>query len=370
MKNSRLFALGAAAVLLCSCGEKAHVRGTIAGAPDTRILVRQLNSRSPMDTIVTGRDGSFRFTLEVKKGQPEFIYLYKGETKLVSLLLESGERVKVQADTLGHYTVEGSEGSLLLAKVEEDFAGVNRTIQSLQDAGAPAKEITRVYIDHYKASLRFALENSKSLAVIPLMYENLGGVLPVFSRETDALLFRMVCDSLKTVYPKSRYVASFEKETARREGIMKLRGRLGAVEARDYPELLMPGMDGKPVSLSGLFEGENPAKAVLVHFWSASDAVHKMFNLDTLLPLYEKWHPRGLEIYSVCLSSDKVEWGSVVKSQALPWVNVNDGKGNSSPSIALYNVNEIPSSVLVASGTVARISGQKGLEKELARLLK
>ena len=59
-----------------------------------------------------------------------------------------------------------------------------------------------------------------------------------------------------------------------------------------------------------------------------------------------------------------------VKSQALPWVNVNDGKGTTSPSIALYNVNEIPSSVLVAPGTVSRISGVDALEKEFARLLK
>ena len=360
----------AAALLLCSCGEKASVRGVIEGAPETQILVRQLNSRSPMDTIVTGKNGSFRFKLDVKKGEPEFIYLYKGDVKLASLLLESGERAKVQADTLGHYRVEGSEGSLLLAQVEEDFAGVNRTIQTLQDAGAPGKDITKAYIDYYRASLKFALEHSKSMAVIPLMYGNLGGVLPVFSQETDAILFRMVCDSLKTVYPRSRYVASFEKETERRENLMELRSRLGAVEARDFPELLMPGMNGSPVSLSGLFEGENPAKAVLVHFWSAAVAEQKMFNLDTLLPLYEKWHSRGLEIYSVCLSADKVTWGSVVKSQALPWVNVNDGKGNTSPSIALYNINEIPSSVLVASGTVKRISGINALEKELARLLK
>lgn len=369
MRNFRLLAL-AAALLLCSCGEKAVVRGTIEGASEMQILVRQLNSRSPMDTIVTGRNGSFRFAVDIKKGEPEFIYLYKGETKLVSLLLESGERVKVKADTLGHYATEGSRGSLLLAQVEEDFANVNHTIQTMQDAGAPAKDITKAYIDYYRSCVKFALENSKSMAVIPLMYGNLGGVLPVFSQETDAILFRMVCDSLKTVYPNSKYVSSFEKETARRENLIELRGRIGAVEARDYPELLMPGMDGKPVSLSGLLEGENPAKAVLVHFWSASDADMKMFNLDKLLPLYEKWHPRGLEIYSVCLSPDKVEWGSVVKSQHLPWVNVNDGKGNTSTAIALYNVNEIPSSVLVAPGTVSRISGYSGLEKELAKLLR
>ena len=254
--------------------------------------------------------------------------------------------------------------------MEEDFANVNRTIQTLQDAGAPAKDLTKAYIDYYRASVRFALDNCKSMAVIPLMYGNLGGVLPAFSQETDAILFRMVCDSLKTVYPNSRYVAAFDKEATRRESILELRGSLDAVAARAYPDLLMPGMDGKLVSLSSLFEGENPAKAVLVHFWVASDAEIKMLNIDTLLPLYEKWHPRGLEIYAVCLSPDKVQWGSVVKSQKLPWVNVNDGKGNTSPSIALYNINEVPSSILVAPGTVSRISGVQGLEKEFARLLK
>lgn len=384
MKNYSLKAglVVLAALAVAACGQGVRIDGTIADAPQTQILVRQLNSKAPMDTITTGPQGQLSYKIEVAEGQPEFIYLYKGDKKLASFLVEKGEKVRFTADTLGNYSVEGSEGSRLLFEVERDFAAVNRSLQGLLDAGAPAKDLTKAYIDYYHNAAKFALVNCKSLAVVPLLHGNLGGSLPVFSQSTDALLFRAVCDSLKTVYPASKYVKALEKETRERENMLELRNRMNEATQSDFPELSLPGMDGKPVSLNGLFaagaasvaKGDMPsaapAKAVLVHFWDASVAAQKMFNLDVLKPLYEKWHSRGFEIYSVCLTPDKVLWASVVKNQELPWVNVNDGRGARSLSASLYNIVELPSSVLVAPGTVSRISGTAGLEKELARLLR
>ena len=380
MKSSRIvlrfLLLSLPVAMLCSCGGKVVVRGTVADAPESQITVRTLNSGSPVDTLCTDASGAFKYSLDVKEGEPEFVYFFKGDTKIASLLVERGEKVRLHADTLGHYEVEGSQGSLLLADVERDFAAVNHTLRTLQDAGAPAKDLTKAYIDYYHNAARFALMNSKSLAVIPLLQGNLGGVLPVFSQATDAMIFRSVCDSLKTVYPSSKYVKALEKETVRRENILELRSKMDAATPSDFPELSLPGMDGKPVSLNGLFAADGdvssaaPAKAVLLHFWDASIAEQKMFNLDALKPIWDKYHSRGFEIYSVCLTPDKVLWASVVRSQALPWVNVNDGRGAASLSVSLYNVQETPSSVLLAPGSVSRIAGSAGLEKELAKLLR
>ena len=97
-----------------------------------------------------------------------------------------------------------------------------------------------------------------------------------------------------------------------------------------------------------------------------------MFNLDTLLPIWEKWHDKGFEIYSVDVNPDKSAWASVVKAQNLPWINVNDGRGPASSSLATYNVSSVPSSFLLTDEgmAVTDLSGGDALQKELQRILK
>lgn len=47
------------------------------------------------------------------------------------------------------------------------------------------------------------------------------------------------------------------------------------------------------------------------------------FIVGVLLPVYDKYHSKGLEIYSVGVTADKALWASVVKNQNLPWINVS-----------------------------------------------
>ena len=119
-KCNKLAALALAALALSACADKAGIRGTLADAPGSIIAVKQLdiNTFRDHDSIKVGADGSFRYDVKVAKGQPEFIYLFYGDTRIAALLLEKGERVTVETDTLGRYTVRGSEGSAELAKVD------------------------------------------------------------------------------------------------------------------------------------------------------------------------------------------------------------------------------------------------------------
>ena len=132
-----------------------------------------------------------------------------------------------------------------------------------------------------------------------------------------------------------------------------------------FPELNMPDVNAQKVSLAGL-----KSKAILVHFWSDTDAEQKLFNVDVLKPLYAKYHKRGFEIYSVCLSADKSLWASVVRNQKLPWINVCDGRGVASPAVTLYNVNTLPYSVLITDGQInSAIDGEAALRAQLDKIL-
>ena len=112
MKNCKLI-FAAAAVLMAasSCADKAQIKGKLSGAPDAEVVVTQLSGSSfnVLDTVKTDAAGEYSYKMKIEAGQPEFVYIFKGDTKVASLLLQKGDKVKVVSDTLGQYSVEGSE---------------------------------------------------------------------------------------------------------------------------------------------------------------------------------------------------------------------------------------------------------------------
>ena len=179
-------------------------------------------------------------------------------------------------------------------------------------------------------------------------------------------VFKQKGDSLKTVYPDSKYVKALEAETARREQLFSLQNRIASAGERAYPALSMPSVTGETAELDSL-----DAKVKLLWFWDAREASHKIFNLDVLKPLYEQYKSKGLGIYAVCVDPDKAEWAQVVKSQDLPWVNVNDGLGTASRSLFLYNVQRVPCCLLLTEDGITSVNvGEKPLQAALAKLLK
>ena len=121
---SKAAVLLSATVLLASCGGSARVDGILEDAPDSEVIVRLLdiNRFKTLDTVSVDDEGRFSYKMKIAAGQPEFVYLFYKDTRIASLLLENGDRVKVTADTTGTFEVSGSEESRLLAEVERDFA--------------------------------------------------------------------------------------------------------------------------------------------------------------------------------------------------------------------------------------------------------
>ncbi len=368
MRSCRIIAAAVLALALSACqGGKATVDCTVAEAPSASLTVRQLNGTTPvvLDTVKTDAAGRFSYKVKVEKGNPEFIYVYKGDTRLASLLLESGEKAVVEADTLGNYSVSGSDGSALLKEGDDAFRAYVNNLFALSEAGAQPSEIAKEYVRHYREAVKFVMVNNKSLAVIPVLYENIGGSTATFSGLSDALVFRSACDSLKTVYPDSKYVKALEAEAVRRENLMLISNRIKTADERAYPNLRMPSIDGTPAEIDSL-----DAKAILVYFWDDREATHKIFNLDVLKPVYEKYNASGLEIYAISVNPDKAAWAQVVKSQDLPWINVNDGLGTASRSLYTFNIASVPAMLILSESGMEAASGEKQLRTKLDKLLR
>lgn len=370
---SRIFASAAVVLAAASCSNVAKIDGNVEQAASSEVIVKLLNVNrfETLDTVAVDASGRFSYDVEIKEGQPEFVYLFHGDRKIASLLLSEGEKVSVKADTLGNWTVSGSEESEKLAQVEKDFATVSSKIDALasQMEGASDdqivelnKKITQEYIAYYRDRVKYVMQNSKSLTVVPVFYQVLGESLPVFGQLTDGIHFSNICDSLETVYPSSRYVQTLRKEAQARKDQMTLNARIGAAEEIGFPDINLPDAKGEKVRLSDV-----EAKVILVHFWTPSEASQKMFNLDVLKPVYDDYHKKGFEIYQVALDTDKAGWANVLKEQNLPWINVCDGLGAGSPYVLLYNIGALPATFIIADGEL--VDGEVMDEKSFRKLL-
>ena len=348
MKTARILAAAVAALLLAACGPKTVIDGTLKDKADAPVIVKLLdvNRYQVLDTVKTNASGAFTYKVDLPTANPEFIYLFYGDRKVASLLLNQGDRVKVVADTLGNYSVEGSAESLLLQEVENEYAQFLVDMDRFASSEAPDanQELSRRYVDYYRRSTRYVLEHSKSLTAVPVLFQRVNENLAVFEQPTDGILFQSVCDSLKTVWPESRYVKALEREAARRTNVMEISQALGRADEIGFFDIDLPATDGSQAKLSAL-----DAKVVMLYFWSTT-AEQKMFNMDALIPIYNEFHGRGFEIYAVALDADKTTWASAVRNQKLPWVNVCDTRSAASSYIGLYGIASLPTAYFLVDG--------------------
>ena len=376
---SKIISFVAAMVALVSCGSNARIDGTLTGAASSEVIVKLLESNryEVLDTVKTDAAGHYSYKVDVAQGQPEFVYLFYKDRKIASLLLEAGDKVSVVSDTLGHSTFEGSEESVKLAEVEKAYAEALREFVDISllmgaatdqaDFDRLAQDMSKAYVAYYRDRVRFIMENSKSLTVIPVFYQLLGENLPLFSQNTDAILFKNIADSLETVYPESKYVKALRREAEMRFGYLELQERIINADEVGYPEIELPDLEGKMRKLSDM-----ESRVVIITFWSASQAEQNMFNIDFFKPLYEQYHSKGMDIYQVSLDVDKTLWATTVRAQKLPWTNVCDSRGGASPYVSLYNLSAIPAAFIIADGELVdgKVVDEASLRKLLDDLLK
>ena len=155
-----------------------------------------------------------------------------------------------------------------------------------------------------------------------------------FPREKYAALHNEVVMALHEKYPdhqlvKEKYAVETSPATAT---------SIGAIA----PDLAFPDPDGNIRKLSDL-----RGKVVLLDFWASWCRPCRGEN-PHVVAMYQKYHDKGFEVFSVSLDRDKESWRRAIAADGLVWPNhVSDLKYWSSEAARTYGVSSIPSMFLL-----------------------
>ncbi len=100
--------------------------------------------------------------------------------------------------------------------------------------------------------------------------------------------------------------------------------------------------NGKLIKLSEL-----KGKAVLLEFWASWCGPCRQEN-PNLVKTYEKFNPKGFEIFAVSLDEDKESWLKAIEKDGLNWEHVSDLKGQRNEASLIYGINGVPDNFLIA----------------------
>ena len=224
-----------------------------------------------------------------------------------------------------------------------------------------------LYIKYNRECRVFIATHQDSKALVDVLLQTMpDGETPVFFDLKDAILFNSVYRHLSELYPESEHVKLLGEVAAARTDQMELQQKLDAAEQVGYIDIALKDDNSKIVRLS-----EVEGRLKMVYFWTMTDARQLMYSRNILLPVYEKFHSRGFEIYSVSLDMDRAAWAKDVYEQKYPWVQVNDPAGPVSSYVGYYNIQSLPWAVFIKNGEIvpAQVGDKDSLERFVAAQL-
>lgn len=131
------------------------------------------------------------------------------------------------------------------------------------------------------------------------------------------------------------------------------------------PDFIGNTPDGRKVKLSD-FKG----KVVMIDFWASWCGPCRKEN-PFIVSLYKKYKDKNFAILGVSLDTDNDKWKDAIMADGLTWEHISDLKGWDSEIAILYNVQEIPQTLLLdkEGKILAKNPRDEELERKLAEIL-
>jgi thiol-disulfide isomerase/thioredoxin len=374
-------------LLYSSCRDTTNIRihGSYPAGTGENLYVERLNIAETqlIDSVKIKKNGSFRFSL--KLDHPELILIRNTRDQYINLLAFPDDEIRLEIPGQSFrtgYTVEGSDES---EKIRQLVGAVNRTkirldsiseaLNALEDQeGAEAENLIasyqKIFDEQKRNNIRFVVENLGSLSSVYALYQRVADDIYIFNDLKDLQYFKIVADSVKVKYPGSTLSSSLTADVEQR---MREYNNLLALSELSRHNISEAGMIDLNIENSEAKEirlGSLVGKVVLLNFWASWNDDSRKAN-HRLKTIYDQYHSKGFEIYSVSLDSDRSKWKKTIYFEEYPWIDVCELTYPYSYATSVYNVTSLPSNFLIdrEGNIVARNIAGNALATHLDNLL-
>ena len=110
-----------------------------------------------------------------------------------------------------------------------------------------------------------------------------------------------------------------------------------------YTDFKLSTPEGAEKSLSELVKGH---KLVLVDFWASWCGPCRM-EMPNVVKAYEQYKDKGLQIVGVSFDNDMTKWKEAISKLNMTWPQISDLKGWDCAAGRIYQINSIPSTMLI-----------------------
>jgi thiol-disulfide isomerase/thioredoxin len=344
----------------------------------------QSSSLKTIDSVKLDSDGGFYFKGEIDI--PKFYLVRLSETNFLTMLIEPGEKISINAnaDSLNiPISVSGSEGTQLMTdyniKLKETIGKLGKlnniyaqfvdrpelpnVIEKLDSTAQVIIKDMNIYTKKYIS------DNLTSMVSLVALYQQIAPGVYVLNAVKDINYYTKVDSSLTALYPESETVQALHEQV--KELLASTSEEIildnSLAEGALAPEIALPSPAGDTVRLTS-----KRGNIVLLDFWAAWCSPCRIEN-PNLIIAYNKYHSKGFDIFQVSLDKTKEDWIKGIKEDNLGrWTHVSDVKYWNSIVVPLYKIEGIPHNLLLDKDGRIIASNLRGndLQTKLAELFK
>jgi peroxiredoxin len=344
-------------ILISSCNRTKYVEfdGTISGINNGAIVIKDQQGTQLLSVLIA--DGKFHTKNVLQK--PGFYDLFivpdlekDYKKKLYEVYLEGGNyTITADKDKLYLYPTIKSDSKIqnelsdYYTAATANAHAVTTQSDSLSDMLYDKNSPVVVGSDEY-----FSLQKQLKLVTASLSTVQAKSLADYVNKNPQNDIEAFVMAQLDYKKNPEAYNVIYQKFTTEQKNTDNgkaeaddLNQLMKLAEGAPAPKISGKTLDGKPFDKSSVSD----KKVILVEFWQANSDVSKLNHVKLLNAYSDLLANKNFTIISVSMDTKRDEWINAIQQQKLPWIQVSDLQGQTSPNMLDWAVSTIPTYDLV-----------------------
>lgn len=325
---------------------KVSISGEIKNVPNNKVFliieedINRKKNRLIAD-IKLDENGRFKFEDNLV---PHIYSLKITDNKTITLAIDKGQNIVISGDAQNpnSLTVNGSSDTSKLEEYEKArkeslnrlVISVRNQIKELKEKNIPENDVKMLELS------RLEIENydKHKDEMIEFVKKEMGTSIAIYATSIR-------WDGEKKIPFLNELAKQFEAKYLNLPITEKIKEKVRILTNNSLggtiSEIKMPDKDGKIIPLTSI-----KAKLILIDFWGSWCAPCRRESGE-LGDLYQKYKPKGFEIYGVGLESEKEAWLKAIELDKRIWTNASTFEEFETPAAFDYAVTSLPANFLI-----------------------